>query len=183
MVRRPALALIAAPAWVLGAVGDRQAMGPPAPGTPPPPAKAAAEQADFFRVDKGARRLELQRDDALIRSDRIVPGGTPDAHTRFAGNQRTPEGGDAPDWRAPRPVALPSLRIRCPDAADRACAAAAGRNPGGPVMIHGLSNGRGLPGAIHHWRGRTDDGIAVTQVDMREIWSLVPNGTQLEILP
>lgn len=48
-------------------------------------------------------------------------------------------------------------------------------------MIHGLPNGWGALGPIHHWWDWTDGCIGVSNNDMREIWSLVPNGTVIEI--
>jgi murein L,D-transpeptidase YafK len=104
-------------------------------------------------------------------------------HKQFEGDQRTPEGVYTLDWRNPRSIAHLSLHISYPDAADRAFAAAAGRSPGGHIMIHGLPNGWGFLGPIHHWRAWTDGCIAVTNAEMREIWSLVPNGTPIEMVP
>jgi murein L,D-transpeptidase YafK len=55
--------------------------------------------------------------------------------------------------------------------------------PGGDIMIHGLPNGFGWMGALHtHWDW-TNGCIAVTNPEIEEIWSAVPNGTPIEIRP
>jgi murein L,D-transpeptidase YafK len=48
-------------------------------------------------------------------------------------------------------------------------------------MIHGLANGWGAFGAFHHLWDWTDGCVAVTNSEMQEIWSLVPNGTPILI--
>jgi murein L,D-transpeptidase YafK len=76
------------------------------------------------------------------------------------------------------------MHISYPNAADRAAAAKLGVNPGGDVMIHGLPNGykpKLARGAImSDW---TWGCIAITDVELDEIWDLVPNGTPIEIRP
>ncbi|WP_245904460.1 MULTISPECIES: L,D-transpeptidase family protein [Halomonadaceae] len=48
-------------------------------------------------------------------------------------------------------------------------------------MIHGILNGWGWLGRLHRYWDWTDGCIAVTNQEMREIWSLVPNGTPISI--
>jgi murein L,D-transpeptidase YafK len=48
-------------------------------------------------------------------------------------------------------------------------------------MIHGLANGWGFIGSFHRLWDWTDGCIAVTNEEMREIWSLVPDGTPIQI--
>lgn len=74
-----------------------------------------------------------------------------------------------------------SLHISYPNKADRAAAEAAGENPGGNIMIHGLPNGWGFLGPLHRVWDWTNGCIAVTDAEMREIWALVPNGTPILI--
>jgi murein L,D-transpeptidase YafK len=50
-------------------------------------------------------------------------------------------------------------------------------------MIHGLPNGRGWIGAVHRQMDWTLGCIAVTNAEIDEIWSLVPDNTVVEILP
>ncbi|MCO7642871.1 L,D-transpeptidase family protein [Pseudomonas sp. S 311-6] len=175
----PCLILIAL--LVLAAFGYTRIMGRVAPGMPPV-AEQGTPKADLVRVYKSARRLELWQGATLLASYRIALGGAPDAgHKQQEGDQRTPEGRYVIDWRNPRSRAYLSLHISYPNAQDRQAAAAAGYPPGGDIMIHGLPNGWGALGPIHHWWDWTDGCIGVSNNDMREIWSLVPNGTTIEI--
>ena len=48
-------------------------------------------------------------------------------------------------------------------------------------MIHGMLNGWGWLGGLHRRWDWTNGCIAVTDAEMREIWSLVPDGTPIEI--
>nr|WP_269751712.1 L,D-transpeptidase family protein [Pseudophaeobacter flagellatus] len=150
-------------------------------GTPPPMA-AAHEQADEILVIKSTRALHLRREGETIRSYDISLGAAPEGHKRFESDERTPEGRYEIDWRNPNSVAHLSLHISYPNASDKAAAETAARDPGGNIMIHGLPNGWGALGALHLMRDWTDGCIAVTNTEMREIWSLVPNGTPITIV-
>ena len=146
-----------------------------------PAMAAVAQQADAIEVDKPLREMRLLRDGQIIRRYRIALGGAPEGHKQREGDQRTPEGSYVIDWRNPRSIAHLSLHVSYPDADDSARAAAAGHSPGGNIMIHGLPNGWGLLGRLHRLRDWTDGCIGVTKAEMREIWSLVPDGTPIVI--
>ncbi len=149
-------------------------------GTPPPMAEVH-QQADEILVIKSTRALHLLHQGETIRSYDISLGAAPAGRKQFEGDERTPEGRYKIDWRNPNSVAHLSLHISYPNAADQAAAKAAARDPGGNIMIHGLPNGWGALGALHLMRDWTDGCIAVTNAEMREIWSLVPNGTPITI--
>ncbi|MCY1249487.1 hypothetical protein D9M72_630280 [compost metagenome] len=76
-----------------------------------------------------------------------------------------------------------SLHVSYPNTADQSAADAAGYAPGGNIMIHGLPNGWGWLASVHHLWDWTDGCIGVTNTEMREIWSKVPNGTPIVIEP
>ncbi|WP_370206368.1 L,D-transpeptidase family protein [Pararhodobacter marinus] len=150
----------------------------------PPEMAPAHEQADFILVLKGARRLILYRQGQPIREYRISMGdGANDGPKRFEGDGRTPEGTYVIDWRNPNSLAYLSLHISYPNEQDVAYAASHGRSAGGDIMIHGINNGWGFLGALQRTRDWTAGCIAVTNGEMREIWSLVPDGTVIEIRP
>lgn len=150
-------------------------------GTPP---AAAAVQADLIMVSKSDKALYLMRGGHVMRRYAIAMGSNWDqGHKTTEGDERTPEGRYLIDWRNANSVAHLSLHISYPDARDRAAAAAAGRDPGGAIMIHGLPNGWGALAPLHLLRDWTDGCIAVTNAEMQEIWSLVPDGTPIEIHP
>lgn len=149
--------------------------------TTPPAMAAPAHQADLIEVSKPDRQLRLMRDGQVMRSYRISLGADAQGHKRREGDERTPEGAYVIDWRNPRSVAHLSLHISYPNAADRAAAQTRNQDPGGAIMIHGLPNGWGWLGPLHHLRDWTNGCIAVTNDEIREIWSLVPDGTPIHI--
>jgi murein L,D-transpeptidase YafK len=149
-----------------------------------PPAMApATTQADSVTLDKGARRLTLWRGARVLARYPVSLGAAPDGHKTRAGDARTPEGRYIIDWRNAASRFHLSLHISYPNAADRAAAHARGEDPGGMIMIHGLPEGAGWLGRLHLLRDWTDGCIAVTNPQMREIWTLVPNGTPITIRP
>ncbi len=149
-------------------------------GTPPAMAPEAM-QADRILVDKPARRMQLLRDGAIIGEYDISLGAAPDGHKTREGDEKTPEGEYLIDWRNPRSMAHLSLHISYPNGADTAAARARGDSPGGEIMIHGMLNGWGWLGGLHRKWDWTNGCIAVTNAEMREIWSRVPDGTPIEI--
>jgi len=147
-----------------------------------PPAMAApALQADLVVVRKSQRSMQLLRNGIPIRDYKVSLGASPMGHKQREGDERTPEGRYSIDWRNKRSSAYLSLHISYPAPADVARAAAAGENPGGNIMIHGMINGWGFLGALHLLWDWTDGCVAVTNDEMREIWSLVPDGTPIQI--
>lgn len=156
---------------VLGRVGS---------GTAPAMA-AVGQQADKIIVRKGDRELQLLRGDEVLRTYRIALGGAPEGHKLQEGDQKTPVGNYVIDWRNPRSMAHLSLHISYPNEQDVLRAKEANVAPGGNIMIHGLPNGWGALGAIHHLWDWTDGCVAVTNSEMQEIWSLVPNGTPISV--
>ncbi len=150
--------------------------------TPAAPALAAlSEQADFVEIDKSDREMRLFRKGEIIRRYQISLGFAPKGDKEREGDGKTPEGRYTIDYRNPNSSFHLSLHISYPDAADQRAAAARGDDPGGEIFIHG--GPRNIPDFL--WRGRdwTLGCVSVTDDEMTEIWSLVPNGTPIEIRP
>lgn len=148
------------------------------------PAMAGAEtQADLVEVFKGARRLELKRGVTVLGSYRVALGFSPQGHKEREGDGRTPEGDYRIDARNPRSAFHLSLRISYPDAADKARAAKLGVSAGGDIYIHGLPNGMRKLFVRHPVSDWTTGCIAVSDAEIREIWSLVPTGARVRIHP
>ena len=147
-----------------------------------PPAPAA-EQADLVEIFKAERRMDLKRDGRTLRSYRVSLGFAPLAHKQREGDGRTPEGLYAIDARNPRSSFHLSLKVSYPDADDRARAAERGEDPGGDIFIHGLPNGWRKLRTPHGERDWTAGCIAVTDAEIREVWSLVPTGVPVRIHP
>ncbi|HEY1338700.1 MAG TPA: L,D-transpeptidase family protein [Bryobacteraceae bacterium] len=139
--------------------------------------RLSTRKVDRIVVNKGRREMLLLRGESVVRSYRIALGREPFGHKVQEGDGRTPEGSYLIDRRNPRSAYHLSLHISYPNEADRARAAALGIDPGGDIMIHGLSNGERKEG---DW---TRGCIAVTNEEMDEIWELVEDGTPIEINP
>ena len=140
-------------------------------------------QADTVEVFKAARRLELRREGRVLKSCRVALGFAPERHKEREGDGRTPEGTYLIDARNPRSAFHLSLRVSYPDERDRARAAALGVPPGGDIYIHGQPNGPRKWFSGHPEKDWTTGCIAVTDAQMREIWSRVPMGARVVIHP
>jgi murein L,D-transpeptidase YafK len=138
------------------------------------------EHADRIVIEKAARKMMLYRGQNVIRTYRIALGGQPIGEKRCQGDERTPEGEYKIDRRNKNSHYHLSLHISYPNQADRKRAKELGCNPGGDIMIHGITNGLGWLGAVHTTLDWTLGCIAVTD---EEIWELVPNGTRVSIKP
>jgi len=139
--------------------------------------------ADKIFVEKATRTMTLLRGNVTVRSFRIALGKNPEGRKVQEGDGRTPEGIYIIDWRNPKSAFHLSLHISYPNPGDKARAAALGVAPGGDIMIHGVKDEmRGL-GADHRLIDWTEGCIAVTNEEIEEIWSMVPDGTVVEIVP
>lgn len=145
----------------------------------PPP---ALPEVDFVLVDKSERTMWLYAQGRVVhRVTGLQLGGAPVGPKHFQGDRKTPEGRYTLDYGNPDSGYHLSLHISYPGAADRAFAAAQGRNPGGQVFIHGQPNdwpaGTRVPG---DW---TDGCIAVSDEEIEALWAAIPDGTPIEIRP
>jgi murein L,D-transpeptidase YafK len=143
----------------------------------------AEAKADRIIVHKKARTMELMHAGRMLKTYKIALGGEPVGPKTRQGDHRTPEGVYVIDSRNAQSKFHRSLHISYPGASDRERARKLGLPPGGDVFIHGLPNGYGWIGAGHRARDWTDGCIAVTDQEIEEIWSLVANGTPVEIRP
>ncbi len=148
----------------------------------PPPMLSADQQADEILVIKSTREMHLLRNGETLRSYEISLGAAPAGHKLNEGDERTPEGQYTIDWRNPSSVAHLSLHISYPNAVDKAAASDQNLDPGGNIMIHGLPNGWGFLQRLHLAWDWTNGCIAVTNAQMRHIWSRVPNNTPITIV-
>lgn len=153
---------------------------PPEPGGVPLSQPARAIPVDFVLVDKSERTMTLFGKGVPLRQYRHLQfGDAPMGHKQFEGDERTPEGRYVIDYRNPESSYHLSLHISYPDVDDRAFAERHGRSPGGDIFIHGQPNGypdgQRVPG---DW---TDGCIAMDNGEIEELWSLIANGTPIEI--
>lgn len=140
-------------------------------------------QATRIVIEKAARRLTLERDGQVLARYEVALGSNPVGQKTREGDGRTPEGVYTVDFKHPRSRYHLALRISYPDARANEAARQSGVSPGSDIMIHGIRNGLGWLGKLHRERDWTDGCIAVTNAEIREIWSRVPEGAAVEIRP
>jgi murein L,D-transpeptidase YafK len=138
---------------------------------------------DRILLEKSVRRLTVFQDRRALKSYSVALGRQPTGAKQFQGDGRTPEGKYTIDWRKENSSFHLALHVSYPRPADIAAAEAAGRPPGGAIMIHGIRNGLGFLGPLHRICDWTDGCIAVTNSEIEELWRAVPNGTPIEIRP
>jgi murein L,D-transpeptidase YafK len=136
---------------------------------------------DRVVVDKSERRMLLLSGSHVVASYRIALGANPVGHKRREGDERTPEGGYRLDWRNIRSGYFKSIHVSYPDQADKADAESRKEDPGGLIMIHGQPNYFGWLAPLLQHFDWTDGCIAVTNVEMQEIWNIVPDNTSIDI--
>jgi murein L,D-transpeptidase YafK len=139
--------------------------------------------ADRVLIEKSSRRMTLYSHGAPIRTYKVSLGKHPIGPKQRQGDNRTPEGLYIIDHRLAASTYHRALHVSYPGPQDQARAAAQGVEPGGDIMIHGIRNGLGWLGPLHRLRDWTAGCIAVTDREIEEIWTLVPDGTTVEIKP
>lgn len=130
-------------------------------------------------VMKSSRSMYLFHGDAVLKSYSVDLGFAPTGTKEVRGDGRTPEGSYLIDRRNPNSEYHLSLGIDYPNEDDIARARKAGKNPGGDIFIHG---------GPKRWRDRkaidwTAGCISVTNKEMEEIYSMVKDGTPIDIFP
>lgn len=150
---------------------------------PAPELSESGQRADLVEVFKAERRLELKREGRVLKSYRVALGLAPERHKEREGDGRTPEGAYVIDARNPKSSFHLSLRVSYPDARDKAHAETLGVSPVGDIYIHGQPNGWRKFLVGHPDKDWTTGCVAVTDAEMREIWSLVPTGARVVIHP
>jgi murein L,D-transpeptidase YafK len=134
-------------------------------------------------VLKKDHKLELLSGETIIKSYSVALGSGGMAPKQRQGDHLTPEGIYKIDRRNEKSKFHRALHISYPNDGDRERARKLGVEPGGDIMIHGITNGFGWIGSKHRAIDWTDGCIAVTDQEVEEIWKLVPDGTPIEIRP
>lgn len=128
-------------------------------------------------VHKGRRKMYLLNGQDVLRTYDIQLGFAAAGPKQFEGDGKTPEGRFIIDRRNPNSAYYLSLGINYPRPHEVAFAQSQGRDPGGDIFIHGWGNKRRPLSA--DW---TAGCIAVTNAEMREIYTMVQDGTIIEIV-
>ena len=139
--------------------------------------------ADSIVVEKGKRTLTLYQTGIPVRAYRIALGGQPVGDKVKRGDGRTPEGLYYVDYKNGQSKYHLALHISYPDAAHLQQAKKLGVSPGGDIMVHGLPPGYKSVGAAQADQYWTEGCIAVTDVEIDEIFMAVPKGVPIQIKP
>jgi len=151
---------------------------------PATPARALADIAiDKVLVIKSAHRLELMSHGEPVKAYKISLGKQPRGPKLAEGDRRTPEGFYWLDWRKTSDRFNLAMHVSYPNIDDAARARREGASPGGMIMIHGTPISDDYPEWYFASLDWTDGCIAMNNADMREVWSLVKDGTMIEIRP
>jgi murein L,D-transpeptidase YafK len=134
-------------------------------------------------VLKSAHQLQLLNSGQPLRTYRISLGKHPKGAKLMEGDKRTPEGIYWVDWRKVSDRFNLAMHISYPNVADSVRSRREGVEPGGMIMIHGTPDTLDYPEQLFHSLDWTDGCIAMRNIDMREVWGLVPDGTMIEIRP
>ena len=146
-------------------------------------AETSVAKADQVIVIKSQHTLTLLWQGKVLRTYKVALGGAPIGAKAQQGDHKTPEGHYILDRRNAKSRFYKSIHVSYPNEEDKQRAARIGASPGGDIMIHGLPNGFGWLGKSHRARDWTDGCIAVTDLEMDEVWDLVPDGAPIEIRP
>jgi len=138
---------------------------------------------DRIVVQKSVRALSVFRNGQLIKTYQVALGENPVGAKEQEGDMKTPEGFYTIDYRNPRSDFHLALHISYPSPADVERAKARGISAGCDIMIHGLPNGMGWMGDLHHQKDWTAGCIALTDPEIEELWRITPDGTPIEIRP
>ena len=138
---------------------------------------------DKVLVLKSERKLHLMGRGEVLKSYRISLGKEPTGAKVREGDLRTPEGFYWIDWRKTSDKYNLSMHISYPNARDAANARKKGVSAGGMIMIHGTPLDDEYPEWFFSTLDWTEGCIAMRNADMREVWSLVQDGTLIEIRP
>ena len=134
-------------------------------------------------VLKSSHQLHLINDGKPLKTYRISLGKRPKGPKLMEGDKRNPEGLYWVDWRKVSDKFTLAMHISYPNISDSARARREGVEPGGMIMIHGTPDTEDTPEDLFHTLDWTDGCIAMRNMDMREVWNLVPDGTMIEIRP
>lgn len=140
-------------------------------------------RADRLVVLKREHTLTLYRDGKPLRTYKVALGRGGLKPKQNAGDNRVPEGVYKIVSHNPRSAFYRALRVGYPTAMQVQASTAAGVDPGGDIMVHGIRNGLGWVGPLQRHIDWTKGCIALTDREMDAVWDAVPDGTPIEIRP
>ena len=142
-----------------------------------------SEKASKVLIEKGKRTLTLLNGEKVLKRYQISLGKNPIGPKEQEGDNKTPEGIYIITEHKANSSFYRALRLSYPEKKDSELARSKGVKPGSDIMIHGMRNGYGLIGKLHLVSDWTAGCIAVTNLQIEEIWAATKDGTVVEIRP
>jgi murein L,D-transpeptidase YafK len=118
-----------------------------------------------------------------VKTYEIALGWQPEGKKRFEGDGKTPEGVYVIHDKNPHSGYHKKLGISYPNQEDLDFAESQEKSAGGLIKIHGIRNGIGWIGRKHLLFDWTNGCIAVTDMEIDELYEEIEIGTPIEILP
>lgn len=140
-------------------------------------------KADKVVVEKSGKTLSLYQGERLLKTFSVVFGANPIGHKQQEGDKRTPEGNYILDFKKIDSAFYKAIHISYPNTQDIENAKRSGVSAGGAIMIHGQKNYFGWASFLTQFFNWTNGCIAMSNGDMEFVWSIVDEGTPIEILP
>jgi lipoprotein-anchoring transpeptidase ErfK/SrfK len=161
----------------------RPTSGPPLPERFRTETNGSTFSADSIVVEKARRTMTLYRQGEPVRIYFVALGSSPVGPKEQQGDGRTPEGIYRIAAHNPDSKYHLSLLVSYPNERDAANAKARGVATGGSIMVHGLPDRFASYGSAHRNWDWTEGCIAVTNAEIEEIWSAIPDGATIQIKP
>ena len=141
------------------------------------------DKIDIIIVKKSERVLYAIKDDKVIKKYNIALGKNPNGHKKVEGDKKTPEGYYFIDGKNAKSKFFLSLHTSYPNFHDKQIALKNKVNPGEHIAIYGLPPLNLLAQYLFEGADWTDGCIALNNSDMKELWDLTEEGTQILIRP
>jgi murein L,D-transpeptidase YafK len=133
-------------------------------------------------VIKHKRRLIVFSKGEKLKTYKIALSKNPKGKKRFEGDMKTPEGIYFINDKNPNSGYHKNLGISYPNNSDIEYSRKHNQSPGGLIKIHGLKNGYGFIGKFHRITNWTLGCIAMTNMEVDELYENVAIGTEIEIV-
>ena len=143
----------------------------------------AAPRADRVVIEKARRTLTVYAGETRLARFYVALGKAPVGPKQCRGDNRTPEGLYYVSGRKEKSDFYRALRLSYPSERDVERAREAGCDPGGDIMIHGLKEDWGIASKLHRRTDWTKGCVAVTNEEIEQLWTLLPDGVAVEIRP
>lgn len=138
---------------------------------------------DKIEVFKSKKKMLVYSEGKLLKTYSISLGKNARGHKAFEGDFKTPEGTYLIDAKNPNSCYHKNLGISYPNEKDIAHAKSNGKSAGGAIKIHGIKNGNGFIAKFQRWHNWTAGCIAVTNLEIEELYDAVELNSEITIFP